>query len=328
MKAFVTGPDGLLGSNLVGRLLERGIEVRALVFEGSASTTLDGLDIEKVHGNILDAASVAEAIAGCDAAFHVAASTAMWPPRAKIITKINVEGTRNVLAAARNAGIKKLVHVGSASSFGYGTKENPGTEETPYKYTDVGLAYYDSKLEAQRIVLRSAEAGEIDAVVVNPTFMFGPSDFTPSSGRMILKAVKLQPPAYPSGGRNFVHVRDVADAMINALDKGRTGECYILGNKNLSMKEIFEIISDIAGTRPPKVKIPDDIMMLAGTIGSLAGLVTRKDPGLSIELGRCSSIGSYYSAAKAVRELDMPRTPVETAIEDSYRWLKDNGYLD
>lgn len=327
MKAFVTGPDGLLGSNLVRRLLERGIGVKALVFEGSESTTLDGLDIEKVSGDILDPKSLGKAIKGCDAVFHVAASTSMWPPRAPIITRINVEGTKNVLAAAKKAKVKKFVHVGSASSFGYGTKEEPGTEETPYKYTDIGLAYYDSKREAQKIVLQSAAAGEIDAVVVNPTFMFGPHDFLPSSGRMIVRGVKLQPPAYPSGGRNFVHVRDVADGMINALDKGRTGECYICGNRNMSMKEIFDTISDVAGTRPPRFRIPDAVILAAGNLGTLYGLATRKPPDLTVELARSSIIGSYYTPAKAVREIDLPQTPVESAIEDSYRWLSDNGYM-
>ena len=327
MKATVTGADGLLGSNLVRELLDRGFEVSALIHPSSKSKTLDGLPITRLAGDILDKQAVEDAVRGSEALFHVAASTAMWPPRNPAITAINVEGTRNVADAAEKLGVRMMVHVGSASSFGYGTKEKPGNEESSYKYKGFGLAYFDSKLEAMELVLGRVREGRLNAVVTAPTFMLGPHDSGPSSGRLIARFVEIKPPFYPPGGRNFAHVRDVAAGMVSALDKGKPGECYILGNSNMDMQEFFTIVARVAGIRAPKRRIPRQVTMLAGRVGTAYGELTGKPPELTIEMARSSCIGSYYSADKAVRELGLPRTPIETAIEESYRWLKDNGYI-
>ncbi len=327
MKALVTGADGLLGSNLVRQLLHKNFEIKALIHPSSKSNTLEGLNIEKITGDILDISSVKNAAKGCNVVFHVAASTSMWPPQDPRITTINVEGTRNVLEASRYEGINKFIHTGSASSFGYGTKEKPGTEETPYRYGNLRLAYFDSKLKAQKMVLQYAKEGKIDAVVVNPTFMFGPYDAQPSSGKIIVKFVQLKPPFYPPGGRCFIHVNDVAEGMIAALEKGRTGECYILGNRNMEMKELLSILAKITGIREPKIKIPKQAMIFTGRLSSAIASKTKKTPELTYEIARISCVGSYYNAAKAIQELELPQTPIEKTLEDAYRWLKDNGKL-
>lgn len=327
MKTMVTGADGLLGGNLVRALLESGFDVSALIHPASRSKTLDGLAIERHAGDILDRQSVEDAMRGCEVVFHVAASTAHWPPRDPKITAVNVEGTRTVADAAGRRGIRMMVHVGSASSFGYGTKEKPGTEETPYRYRGFGLAYFDSKLKAQELVLRRVKEGRLNAVVVAPTFMLGPHDSGPSSGKMIARYAEMKFPFYPPGGRNFVHVRDVAAGMIAALEKSRPGECYILGHRNMDMKEFFTAVARVAGFQPPKYKIPREAMLLSGLAGSAFGAVSGRQPEITLEMARSSCIGCYYSAGKAVLELGLPQTPVETAIEDSYRWLKDNGYI-
>ena len=326
-KVLLTGPDGLLGSNLVRRLLDGGYGVRALVHPASRSTTLDGLEIERIKGDILDPSPLKDAVKDCDAVFHVAASTAMWPPRDPKITAVNVEGTRNVLDAARSCGVARLVHVGSASSFGYGTKAEPGTESSPYLYRDFRLAYFESKLEAQEMVLRAAGEGSIDAVVVNPTFMIGPHDFGPSSGMLIVKFVKLRPVVFPPGGRNFVDVRDVADAMIAALEKGRTGECYLLGHRNLEMRELFTLLARMTGGKPPKIPLSKSALLLAGRIGSIVAAITKRPPDLSYEIARNACTGAYYSADKAVRELGLRQRPIEETLEDAYRWFVDKGYI-
>jgi dihydroflavonol-4-reductase len=327
MKALVTGADGLLGGNLVREMIHRGIDARAIVHPKSLSRTLDGLPIERITGDILDADGLAKAAEGCDAVFHVAASTALWPPKAPIITAVNVEGTRNMLDAAVKAGVKRFIHVGSASSFGYGTKERPGDETTPFKYADFGLAYFDSKLEAQKIALRYAADGALDVVVVNPTFMIGPFDSGPSSGKMISRFVDMKLPFYPPGGRNFIHARDAAKGMLAALERGRSGECYLLGNRNMDMKEFFSLVARVAGIRPPSLEIPKEVMMIAGTAGSALGNLTGKQPELSYEMARSSCVGAYYSAAKAIRELELPQTLVETAVEEAYDWLVKNGHI-
>lgn len=327
MRALVTGADGLLGSNLVRELIAADFSVRVFIHPASKSKTLDGLPIERLTGDILNRDNLIDAAKGCDAVFHVAASTAMWPARDPKIFAVNVDGTRNVIDACVANGAKRLVHVGSASSFGYGSKENPGTEETPFKYKSMRLAYFDSKLQAQELVLKSVSDGKLDAVVVNPTFMFGAYDSGPSSGKMIVKVIALKPPFYPPGGRCFVHVRDVAQGLISAFEKGRSGECYIAGNKNMDMGELFTAICELVGARPPKLQIPEPAVLLAGRIGSAVADVSGKAPELSLEMAKSGCVGSYYSSAKAIRELGLPQTPVETALEDSYRWLSDNGYI-
>ncbi len=327
MKVLVTGADGLLGSNLVRRLLKKDYSVRALIHPSSNSATLEGLRIEKFKGDILDISSLKKAIRGCKAVFHVAASTAMWPPLAPLITSINVKGTSNILKVSREEDVERFVHTGSASSFGYGTIDNPGTEETPYGYSNLRLAYFESKLEAQNMVLRHVKAGEIDAVIVNPTFMIGPYDSLPSSGKVIVKYLQLNKPIYPPGGRCFIHAGDAAEGMINALDKGRSGECYILGNSNMAMRELLTIIAEVAGAVPPKYKIPDKAMIAAGRLSSALAAMTNRKPELTYEIAKVSCVGSYYSAAKAVRELNLPQTPVEEAVYEAFCWLKDNGKL-
>lgn len=328
MKVLVTGADGLLGGNLVRELLARDFEVRVLVHPASRSATLDGLPLDSRRGDLTSAGDVEEAVRGCECVFHVAASTAMWPPRDPKITAVNVGGTANVIESSERCGVRRLVHVGSASSFGYGTREAPGDEETPYKYAGFGLAYFDSKLKAQNMVLRRAREGRVDAVVVNPTFMFGPYDSGPSSGKMIVKFASMKLPFYPPGGRNFAHAADVAKGMVAALENGRSGECYIMGNRNMTMQNIFGVIAKVVGVRAPKIEIPAPLMLAAGAAGSVLGEITRRPPEISFEMARSSCVGAYYSAAKAVRELALPQTPVETAIEDSWRWLVDNGYAD
>jgi dihydroflavonol-4-reductase len=328
MKTLVTGPDGLLGSNIVRTLLDAGHEVHALVHPSSRSTTLDGLSVQIFQGDILDQNSIAAAIAGCDNVIHAAASTAMYPPRDPKITTINVDGTRNMLEAAEKQGVKRFVHIGSASSFGFGTMLQPGTEESSYKYKKYGLAYYDSKLTAQKLVLQHVKEEKIDAVVVNPTFMFGPFDSGPSSGRMLLKFKEIPFPVYPPGGRNFADARDVAAGAVAAIAKGRTGECYILGNRNMDMKDFFALVADTVGEKAPNIPLPEWGMLFAGAVGTAIGRIDKNaKPEVTWEIALSGNTGSYYSAAKAIRELGLPQTPVEKALEDEWRWLSDNGYV-
>ena len=327
MNILVTGADGLLGSNLVRLLLERGDTVRVFVHPASRSNTLDGLSVERVTGDILEPAQINRAAADCEAVFHCAASTATWPPRDPKITAINVQGTMNVLDACAEAGVRRLVHVSTSSTFGFGTKRNPGTEKTRYKYKLYGMAYMDSKLEGQKRVLERTARGDVDAVIVNPTFMFGPYDSGPSSGRMIVTMATRRIPFYPPGGKCAVHVRDVAGAMIAALEKGRTGECYLLGNRNMDYRELFGLFEDVLGFPAPKIPLPYGIMLAAGAVGSAIADATKKPQDITwgIALGACT--GAYYDSAKARRELGLGQTPIEVAVKEAYDWLKDNGNI-
>lgn len=327
MKILVTGADGLLGSNLVRELLSRDHSIRAFVQPGRQQKTLEGLPIEKFSGNLLNEEEVIRAAEGCEAIIHCAASTAVWPTRSEIINKVNIDGTKNIIQAVYHNKIQRLIYVGTANSFGFGSKEQPGVEGNPYRSATYGLDYMDSKYRAMQVVLEEVKKNSLPAVIVNPTFMFGPYDSTPSSGAMIVALYKGRVPGYTKGGRNYLCAKDAAVAIANALTKGRVGECYILGNENLSYKEIFTRISSVIGVQAPSIAIPSVFAKLYGRMGSLMGRITGKAPAVSYPLARIANDYHYYSPAKARAELDLPQTPVETGIRESFDWLKENGYL-
>lgn len=328
MKILVTGADGLLGSNLVRELLKRGHEVRAFVQPGRQEKTLEGLTLEKFPGNLLSMNEVLNSSEGCDAVIHCAASTSVWPTRSEIVNKVNIEGTKNVIHAVQKNNIQRMIYVGTANSFGFGSKENPGVEGNPYKSALYGLDYMDSKYKAQQLILKEVQERKLPAVIVNPTFMFGPYDSNPSSGAMIVALYKGKVPGYTSGGRNYVCVKDAAVAIANALTKGRVGECYILGNQNLSYKEAFEKIAATIGVKPPAIPIPSVLAKLYGRVGSVVGKISGNTPAISYPLSRIACDEHYFSPAKAVQELELPQTPIETGIRECFEWLKENGYLE
>lgn len=325
-KILVTGPDGLLGSHIVRVLLKEGYEVRVLVFPNSISHTLDGLPVERTSGNILDTGSLREAMSGCDAVIHAAASTQVWPTRSAQSWRVNYEGTKNVADLVIELGIRRMVYVSTASSFGGGDENAPGNESTPYDGDRFGLDYIASKYAAQRYILEKAATGSLPAVIVNPTFMFGEYDSLPSSGQMIIAVYRGKVPGYTSGGKNIVYAGDVAHACVNALHMGRIGECYIAGNRNMSYREITGTIAETVHQKPPFVYLPDFLILAFGYICTGLALLFHFKPGFSHATALASCSKQFYSAEKAVRELDMPQTPVENAIRAEFDWLRANNY--
>jgi dihydroflavonol-4-reductase len=326
-KIFVTGGDGLLGSNLVRELLNRDFQVSVLIQPGRKVQTLDGLEIERIEADLLDRDALIAASAGADAIIHVAALTNVWPSRGDIYHQINVVGTEHIIAAALTHQVKRLVHVGSASAFFYGSKEAAGDESRVRHKTPYGLDYIDTKTAGQELVLQAVREKDLPAVVVNPTFMIGAYDSKPSSGAMIVALAKGKVPGYTAGGKNWVHVRDVAQGICLALEKGRIGECYIMGHENLSYQEAFSRMAKAIGKKPPRIGLPSPIVKFTGLLGSALGTLTGKTPALSYPMARVSCDGHYFSPAKAVRELGMPQTPIEEAAKDAYQWFQENGYL-
>ena len=327
MKILVTGADGLLGSNLVRELLRRGHTVRAFVQPGRQQKTLEGLNLEKFPGDLLNPEDVIKSAEGCEAVIHCAASTSVWPTRSDIVNRVNIEGTKNIIQTVRFNKVQRMIYVGTANSFGFGSKENPGVEGNPYRSATYGLDYMDSKYKAQQVVLKEVQENSLPAVIVNPTFMFGPYDSNPSSGAMILALHKGKVPGYTGGGRNYLCAKDAAVAIANALTKGRIGECYILGNQNLSYQEAFKKIAETIGVKPPSIAIPPVFAKLYGRLGSFIGNLTGKPPAISYPLSRIACDEHYFSPAKAVRELELPQTPIETGIRECFDWLKENDYL-
>ncbi len=328
MKILLTGADGFLGTNITIELLNRGYQVRALIEPNRNSQIIDNLNVEKISGNILNVEEITNAAAGCDAIIHAAALTSIWPARSSIVNKVNIEGTRNVILAALESGVKRMVYIGTANTFGFGNKENPGHEGNPYQAGNYKVDYLDSKFKAHLLIIEAIKTKNLPCVIVNPTFMFGPFDSKPSSGEMIRSMIKNKIPGYTQGGRNFIKVKDAAVGIVNAITMGEVGECYILGNINLSYKEIFEKISSITGAKPLKLSLPKWAVLSYGFINSTISNISGKPPSVSYEMAKISNDQHFFTAAKAIKHLDLPQNPIEEGIQECYEWLNEHGYLD
>lgn len=324
---LVTGGDGLLGSNLVRELLEQGFTVRVLLQPGTRSPTLQGLAVETVSGDLLgEDEPLRAAVRDCEAIFHCAAITNQWA-KPELVFKVNVEGTRKILDLALAHGVRKLVFVGSASSFKFGTLQNPGDERSAFPAEYRGVPYMESKHQAMKLVRDYVSTRGLDAVIVGPTFMLGRYDYGPSSGELIRQFIRRKMRFVSPGGRNFVYVRDVAKAMVSALSRGQKGEAYILAGENLTYMDFFSRVAKLAGVEPPRSALPGAAVRMAGLLGSAYGKLSGRPVPLNSMMARLACLGTYYSGAKARRELGMPMTPVEVAIEESLRSLKDYGHI-
>lgn len=327
MKVFVTGADGFLGNNIIRELLQRGLEVRAFLQEGRDIPTLNKLNIEKSYGDLLYPEQVTEAAQGCDYIIHAAANTSIWPARSEIVNEVNITGTENIIKASLAAKVKRLVAIGSANSFGNGTKDNPGDENSPFTAGKYGLDYIDSKLKAKEVIFDNVNNHGLDAVILCPTFMLGPYDTKPSSGELLLALYKRQVPGYTSGGRNFIHVKDVAVAACNALTMGKSGEAYIMANENLSYNDFNQLVADELSINKPKLFIPKPFILLYGLLSQFIAMVTGTTAKVSYPVARISLDTNYYTAAKAIRELELPQTPMRIAVREAFNWFKENEYL-
>jgi dihydroflavonol-4-reductase len=327
MKVLVTGPDGLLGSNLVRELISRDYEVYAFVEKNKNLKTISCLDLKLIQGDILEKDDVMSATNNMDIIIHCAAMTNMYPPRIHKVNRVNIDGTKNVVSAALKNNVKRLIHVGTANSFKSGDIDKPGNELNDYVASHYGLDYMDSKYKAQQFVLDKVKNDGLDAVIVNPTFMIGPFDSKPSSGEMIRGVYNKKIPGYPLGGKNYVSVKDVSVAIVNAISKGKTGNCYILGNENLTYKDAFEKIARCTNSTPPKFKLTKSLIRFFGKVNSVLAKIFNLNPKITHELAILSSEFHYYSSEKAIKFLDLPQTPIEDAINQCYDWFIQNNYL-
>lgn len=327
MKVLITGADGLLGSNLVRKLLELEYAVRVIIQPGSRSTSLDGLDIERVEGDLLDDGNaLADAMRGCDGVFHMAAITDLWCDP-ELTWKVNLEGTRRVLDACMAAGVKRLLFVASASSIMPGSMEHPGDESGGFPDVYKGVAYIESKHQAADLVRAYVREKKLDAVIAAPTFLLGPYDTRPSGGELVQRFCEKGLLATSSGGRNFAYAPDVAEGVRLAFEKGRTGETYIFGGENLTYKDFFARVGRIVGRSGPRRVVPSFLILAAGNLMSRIGRITGRKPKFDRNIARFSTLKAYYTSRKAIEELGLPQTPVETAIRDSVRSLVAYDHL-
>jgi len=327
MKVLVTGANGFLGSHVVRILLEKGYDVRAFILEGTPEDNLKKLTYEVYRGNLLNSSDIETALESCDYVIHTAAITDVWPTKNALSWKINFEAVKNLADEIKRKPIKKFIHVGTANSFGYGTLAQPGTEESRFNGGKYGLDYMNSKKAAQDFLLAEAENNGLPVVIINPTFMIGENDSKPGPGEMIISVIAGKVPGYAAGGRCFASVTDVANGIVNALEKGRIGECYITGGTNLCYKDFFALIGKIANVNPPNRNIPTFLAIPFAAIIELLARLRKKKPKLSIAMAKISGDGHYYSSEKAIRELDFPQTSLETALSEAIAWYTSHGYM-
>jgi len=321
---LVTGAEEPLGGSLARQLVESGFTVRAMLDPKSEASELEGLPFERVPGEILDPESTLAALQGAQAVFHCEHAGAFWPPRDDRIDAVNLGGTRNLLVAMSRAGTETLVHVGSAFSFGFGTLDEPGNEESPYRADRFHLACFDSMRRAQELVQMFTDEGKIRGIIVNPTFALGPYCTLPGAAGSLFSYINKAPRRYPSGGVNVVGAVDAAGAVIKALGRGRPGRCYILGGHNVGYRELFEKIGSALGVPPATKEWHDRTLLARGFLGSLHGKLTGRKPPLTREIAQVMSTGMYYDPARAMSELDLSVTPLDTIVEDACRWFTDN----
>ncbi|MDA7836892.1 NAD-dependent epimerase/dehydratase family protein [Salibacteraceae bacterium] len=325
MKTFVTGADGMLGTNVVLELLSRNHDIVCLVHPSSKSKTLKGLPVQIITGDVLNVSSFESYLSNCEYVVHIAASTSVWPGRNELVNRINIEGTRNVMTASQRAGVKRFIHVGSANSFDPGTLENPGTEANDYTGWKYNNDYLDSKYKTQLMLLGEFRKNKFPVIIISPTFMLGPYDSGPTSGRLLLSMVEGKVPGYSKGVKNFVHTKDVAKAIANALTMGRLGEVYIAGCENMDYATFFNKVKTISGVEKKLFHFPFFLVLIGGFFSSVFARIIGKQPDLSYGMVRLMGIEQYYSSAKAVKELQMPQTPTDKAIEDCLNWFKANN---
>lgn len=326
-KVFVTGADGMLGASICRELLRQGYAIKAFLMPDRNTNVLDGLDLEVGFGDILDKNSLKTEMKGCGIVIHAAAITGVWPRRSKTTRQVIFDGTRNVMDAAEELGVRRMIHIGTANSFSPGPKEDPGDEESEFDGWKFKVDYITSKYLTQQMLLERYLSHGFPIIIINPTFMIGPYDSGPTSGKMLIELLSGKLSAYSIGGRNFVCSKDVAAAAVNALKLGRLGECYVAGNENLEYGEFFLKACKATGKEFKMRKVPGFLVLGFGLINSVMARITGKPPQLSFSMARLSRISHYFSSQKAVKELNMPQTPIEEAIELSVGWFQTNGYL-
>jgi len=323
----VTGASGLLGGNLAAALRAAGHDVGATRRAGTKVTHLDDLGLRWLDADLSSPAALANAFAGADAVFHCAAAVTVKREVTPEMTAANVTGTQHVIDAATAASVKRLVHTSSVVAVGLSTDGKPCDETAPWNFDTEGLvdAYAITKRQAEQVV--HAARDRLDAVIVNPTYMFGPRDARPSSGKLIVDVVRRRVPGWTPGYNNFVDVRDVARGMIGAWERGRRGERYILAGHDMTYGDLMGTIARVAGVKPPRFKIPHAVAKLVGKWGDF---VERrgKDPLVNSTQIRYAFTDRFrFKSDKAARELGYEISPLEPAIADAIAWFRANGML-
>jgi dihydroflavonol-4-reductase len=327
MTALVTGASGFVGSAVVRALLDSGEAVRAFVRPSSDRRNLEDLKVGIEVGDLRDRASLDRAIKGCDTVFHVAADYRLWVPQPEEMFHANVDGTRNVMEAAGNAGVRRVVYTSSVATLGLPQSDEPANETTPVRERDIISPYKQSKYAAEALVKRMVEQG-LPAVIVHPSTPIGPRDVKPTpTGKIVVEAAKGRMPAFVDTGLNVVHVDDVAQGHLLAMERGQIGGQYILGAENLTLAEILGVVAEIVDRPAPKWRLPHDVVMPIAFLAELWARLTGREPFVTRDGVRLARKHMFFSSDHAIQALGYKPRPAKVAIADAVSWFNQHGYL-
>ena len=328
MKAFVTGATGFVGSHVARLLAAQGGELRLLVRPGSRTDNIDGLNAERVTGDLTDPDSLRKGMQGCEFVFHVAADYRLWVRDPEQMYRANVEGTRSILSGAQEAGVRRVVYTSSVATMGFTGNGMPCDEDSPVSLANMIGHYKRSKFMAEQIVLEAGRNG-VNAVMVNPTTPIGEQDIKPTpTGRIIVDFLNRSFPAYVDTGLNLVDVVECALAHLAAMERGKPGERYIIGGENLTLKQILDKLAGITGLPAPTMKVPHMVAMGFALCDQVfTGLLLRKEPRATVDAVRMGRKKMFASSAKAERDLGYKPTPADDALRRAVEWFKRHGYV-
>ncbi|MCG9478757.1 MAG: NAD-dependent epimerase/dehydratase family protein [Actinomycetia bacterium] len=328
MKALVTGATGFIGSHVAEKLIQEGFEVRVLVRQQSSQRNLENLEVELCYGDLTHKQSLAQAVKGCDALFHVAASYSFWCRDARLPYQVNVEGTKNIMEAALQAGVKKIVYTSSESTIAIDKNMSLGVEGRLNRPQDVYSHYKRSKVLAEMEVAKLCQQGW-PIVIVNPTAPIGARDIKPTpTGKIVLDFLNGGMPAYVNTGLNVIDVEDVAYGHVLAYHQGKYGQSYILGNENMTLKQILETVAAISGRKPPKTQIPFWVAMGAACADQfISGKILKRHPKIPLAAVKTAAKKRFFDCSKAREELGLKPGPVQQAFVKSINWFKEEGYV-
>jgi dihydroflavonol-4-reductase len=331
MLAFVTGATGFVGSHVAAALAAQGANLRVLVRAGSDLRNLEKLNADRVIGDLRDSVSIEKAVVGCDVVFHVAADYRLWVRDPEEMYRANVEGTRAILQAALKTGVRRVVYTSSVATMGFAANDNGNLadEASPVALDNMIGHYKRSKFMAEEVALEAGRSG-MDVVVVNPTTPVGEQDIKPTpTGRIVLDFLKKKFPAYVDTGLNLVDVKECARGHVAALEKGKSGERYILGGENLTLKQILDKLGVITGLPSPTIRVPYFVALATGVVDEVVtGHILGREPRATIDAVRMGRKKMFVSSAKAERELGWKIVPVDGALARAAEWFKANGYVN
>ena len=325
MTTLLTGATGFLGSAIARELLKDGRPLKLLIRENTDTRNIDDLDCEKVYGDLRDRESLNSALIGCQTLYHTAAYYSLWSRDKKMIYDINVKGTRNILESALEADVEKVVYTSTVGCIGLSEDGSPANEDHPMNPATLCNDYKLSKYQAEQVAHELFGRG-LPVVIVNPSTPVGPRDIKPTpTGKIILDFMNRKMPAYIDTGLNLIDVADCARGHILAEKKGQLGERYILGNKNMSLKEILLALEALTGLKAPRIKMPYWVAYSAGLACEwMSDAITHQSPAVPLAGVKMAKYFMYFDASKAVRELGLPQNPVEDALGQAVHWFKEN----